>query len=154
MVEDDGIEPTTPCLQSRCSPSWANPPLMVGLVGLEPTTLALSTQCSNQLSYRPKYSGSGPKKKDCSALVHHSSFLNPALDNRWVWILAPRLGFYRYALSIYAHLQLRESWLQCGLTKLSLERRWSSRTFRYGYLVTTSPQSRTLPWQPPSLRLG
>ena len=27
VVEDDGIEPTTPCLQSRCSPSWANPPL-------------------------------------------------------------------------------------------------------------------------------
>lgn len=27
MVEDDGIEPTTPCLQSRCSPSWANPPM-------------------------------------------------------------------------------------------------------------------------------
>lgn len=24
---------------------------------------------------------------------------------------------------------------------ISLERRWSSRTFRYGYLVTTSPQS-------------
>jgi len=21
LVEDDGIEPTTPCLQSRCSPS-------------------------------------------------------------------------------------------------------------------------------------
>ena len=28
MVEDDGIEPTTPCLQSRCSPSWANPPAL------------------------------------------------------------------------------------------------------------------------------
>ena len=27
LVEDDGIEPTTPCLQSRCSPSWANPPI-------------------------------------------------------------------------------------------------------------------------------
>ena len=59
MVEDDGIEPTTPCLQSRCSPSWANPPFvphveMVGLVGLEPTTPALSRRCSNQLSYRPK----------------------------------------------------------------------------------------------------
>ena len=27
----------------------------------------------------------------------------------------------------------------------SLERRWSSRTFRYGYLVTTSPQSLALP---------
>ena len=27
LVEDDGIEPTTPCLQSMCSPSWANPPV-------------------------------------------------------------------------------------------------------------------------------
>ena len=26
-------------------------------------------------------------------------------------------------------------------SQFSLERRWSSRTFRYGYLVTTSPQS-------------
>ena len=25
-MENVGIEPTTPCLQSRCSPSWANPP--------------------------------------------------------------------------------------------------------------------------------
>ena len=31
------------------------------------------------------------------------------------------------------------------LPKYSLERRWSSHTFRYGYLVTTSPQSPTLP---------
>jgi len=29
---------------------------------------------------------------------------------------------------------------------LILERRWSSRRFPYGYLVTTSPQSLTLPW--------
>ena len=62
LVEDDGIEPTTPCLQSRCSPSWANPPFvyltsllwnLVGLDGLEPSTPALSRRCSNQLSYRP-----------------------------------------------------------------------------------------------------
>ena len=26
MVEVNGIEPMTPCLQSRCSPSWATPP--------------------------------------------------------------------------------------------------------------------------------
>ena len=37
---------------------------------------------------------------------------------------------------------------------VSLERRWSSRTFRYGYLVTTSPQSPVLPSATPSLRLG
>ena len=56
LVEANGIEPLTPCLQSRCSPSLAKPPFstLVGLVGLEPTTPALSTQCSNQLSYRPK----------------------------------------------------------------------------------------------------
>ncbi len=35
-----------------------------------------------------------------------------------------------------------------------LERRWSSRTFRYGYLVTTSPQLSDLPSAAPSLRLG
>ena len=36
----------------------------------------------------------------------------------------------------------------------SIERRWSSRTFRYGYLVTTSPQSLASPSAAPSLRLG
>ena len=35
----------------------------------------------------------------------------------------------------------------------SLERRWSSRTFRYGYLVTTSPQSSIPPSTASSLRL-
>ena len=33
---------------------------------------------------------------------------------------------------------------------LFLERRWSSRTFRYGYLVTTSPQLSDLPSAAPS----
>ena len=35
----------------------------------------------------------------------------------------------------------------------SLERRWSSRTFRYGYLVTTSPQLLTLPSTAASTRV-
>ena len=35
--------------------------------------------------------------------------------------------------------------------QFSLERRWSSRRFPYGYLVTTSPQSPTLPSAPASL---
>jgi len=34
---------------------------------------------------------------------------------------------------------------------ISLERRWSSRRFPYGYLVTTSPQSLNPPWSPASL---
>jgi len=39
-------------------------------------------------------------------------------------------------------------------SRSSLERRWSSRRFPYGYLVTTSPQSPTIPWAPASLRLA
>ena len=35
----------------------------------------------------------------------------------------------------------RPSKLNSANVYFSLERRWSSRTFRYGYLVTTSPQS-------------
>ena len=30
LVEISGIEPLTPCLQSRCSPSWAIPPYISG----------------------------------------------------------------------------------------------------------------------------
>jgi hypothetical protein len=61
MVELRRIELLTPCLQSRCSPSWATAPKvlplysgsMVGPSGFEPLTPALSARCSNQLSYRP-----------------------------------------------------------------------------------------------------
>ena len=42
----------------------------------------------------------------------------------------------------------------CFSPLFSIERRWSSRTFRYGYLVTTSPQSLASPSAAPSLRLG
>ena len=52
-MENSGIEPLTPCLQSRCSSIWANSPYM-GLNGLEPSTSRLSGVRSNQLSYRPK----------------------------------------------------------------------------------------------------
>ena len=42
---------------------------------------------------------------------------------------------------------------QCNpfFTCSSLERRWSSRTFRYGYLVTTSPQLSVPPSAAPSV---
>ena len=56
VVEPGGIEPPTPCLQSRCSPSWAMAPKLLNLVGLgrfELPTSPLSGVRSNQLSYRP-----------------------------------------------------------------------------------------------------
>jgi hypothetical protein len=67
-MEVDGIEPTTPCLQSRCSPTELHPPgdtirwpephpirwtNLVGQGGFEPPTPRLSSVCSNQLSYWP-----------------------------------------------------------------------------------------------------
>ena len=58
MVENSGIEPLTSCVQSRRSPSWANSPIMlqmVGLTGLEPVTSRLSVERSSQLSYRPMF---------------------------------------------------------------------------------------------------
>ena len=53
LVENRGFEPLTPCLQSRCSPNWANSPKMVGLIRLELATSPLSGARSNHLSYRP-----------------------------------------------------------------------------------------------------
>ena len=58
ILETVGIEPTTPCLQSRCSPTELRPPQpqqgrTMGQGGLEPPTPRLSSVCSNQLSYWP-----------------------------------------------------------------------------------------------------
>ena len=78
LMEMEGFEPLTPCLQGRCSPNWATPPFWVlyylifpmglsgpylyeckaslslmGLSGLEPPTSRLSGVRSNRLSYKP-----------------------------------------------------------------------------------------------------
>ena len=87
LVEMRRIELLTPCLQGRCSPSWATPPyLIVGVL------LALRASSFKIEQYRFKNLWASSSYERCS----HRSFS-------------------------------------------SLERRWSSRTFRYGYLVTTSP---------------
>ena len=52
LVEISGIEPLTPCLQGRCSTSWAKPPyILVKIIGLEPMTSCMSSKRSNQLGY-------------------------------------------------------------------------------------------------------
>ena len=57
----------------------------------------------------------------------------------------------RSALTCLDNSTVKHIWFS---TYLTLERRWSSRTFRYGYLVTTSPQSSVPPSAVPPLRLG
>ena len=56
---------------------------------------------------------------------------------------------YRYSVPL-----ITQQWSTFLFSTFSLERRWSSRTFRYGYLVTTSPQSSVPPSAAPSLQLG
>jgi len=58
------------------------------------------------------------------------------------WALPPRCIRPRRAL---------DAFLEGKIVRCSLERRWSSRTFRYGYLVTTSSQSPVPPSTAPSL---
>ena len=87
LVEMMGFEPMTPCLQGRCSPSWATPP------------------------------------------YHGLSFSKIISDLRKLNNKSFRTACFRSRQSTTVH-----SWKR---TMVSIERRWSSRTFRYGYLVTT-----------------
>ena len=52
------------------------------------------------------------------------------------------------------HWKINNESSSINTLSFSLERRWSSRTFRYGYLVTTSPQSLILPSTAASLQLA
>ena len=97
---------------------------------------------------------------------------NQAVYEKFIWIL-PLYGFLRHRIAVEnfssksklfeftlytpSFLYENSAFQKSNNTQtptLSLERRWSSRTFRYGYLVTTSPQLSSLPSAAPSLRLG
>ena len=45
LVEIKGIEPLTPCLQSRCSPSWAKPPFFTSAFKIEQSTSNQPSDC-------------------------------------------------------------------------------------------------------------
>ena len=101
LVEMMGIEPMTPCLQGRCSPSWATPP---------------SVWASFQFPYR------------LLKIEQQADLCFLCCTVRFLLVVFP-LWF------VFAYLQIRDI-CEWYLT-FSIERRWSSRTFRYGYLVTT-----------------
>ena len=92
--------------------------------GVEPLTSCLQGRRSSQLSYIPIYK--------CTLKIAHWKINNKPL--LWEESFLPsqsRIYFWKNISS--------------KPFSFSLERRWSSRTFRYGYLVTTSPQSLILP---------
>ncbi len=100
LMEMRRIELLTPCVQSRCSPSWATPP----------------------------------------------HFRYP---QNWTITILTLL----FELFVLPCLTSSRNLTTLSSNYFSLERRWSSRTFRYGYLVTTSPQSSILPSTTSSFRL-
>ena len=89
LVEMMGIEPMTPCLQGRCSPSWATPPCSF----ISWSIIENRTAIAGQSLYSLTLGYSTRIDSQCDFCLHQGRF--------------------------------------------SIERRWSSRTFRYGYLVTT-----------------
>ena len=99
LVEMMGIEPMTPCLQGRCSPSWATPPFFLGVIEFP----FGHSKLNNKLI--------GTRKRCFLTLSPSFSYLPT----------------YEYDLTASLKLEIM----------FSIERRWSSRTFRYGYLVTT-----------------
>ncbi len=110
-VENVGLEPTTPGLQSRCSSQLSQSPADLRVVPgrLELPTPTLSVWCSNRLSYGTP---------------------SPAPRGRALAVLrvSPLVSLSGQ------HRNLSPELFHLGDPP---ERRCSSRTFRYGYLVTT-----------------
>ena len=125
---------------------------LVGPSGLEPPTSCLSGTRSNHLSYEPSFFfgwtrrwwrwwDSNPWPPACRAGAlptelhpHIYEVVFPVTEN-WTTIDSYSAQVQRSISSSF--------WPICDTThpwkcvRVSIERRWSSRTFRYGYLVTT-----------------
>ena len=125
---------------------------LVGPNGLEPSTSRLSGVRSNHLSYEPIYAvianrfwwrwwGSNPWPPACKAgalpaELHPHRVFPGLIPGNWT---TNRLNLDGLGCYIkYAEVFLRTCVLLIRNPRtFSIERRWSSRTFRYGYLVTT-----------------
>ena len=113
-------------------------PLLVEMTGLEPVNPLLAKQVLSQLSYTPIVS--------CEFLQKpwklNNEFTNSSLSRLFLFL--SRLYDFTFCrdqysseyLLFYPKFEIFEL-TSSDLTHVSLERRWSSHTFRYGYLVTT-----------------
>ena len=150
-MEPRRVELLTSWMQIRRSTNWAKAPFwktkincnillstfrkLVGRGGLEPPTSRLSGVRSNQLSYRPR----------------QAAGLKLIIEEIWGRLgPGPSKMGWCFDMQRTYHAKWSTSKTEVLLLRSSLERRWSSRRFPYGYLVTTSPQSLILPWPPAS----
>ena len=132
----------------------------MGLSGLEPPTSRLSGVRSNQLSYKPIFFRFGGHllSHAVSSIVPSAAQVLTIVFGMGTGVAPERIATEILCYSVISSVMLIHSILDNSTVKQPLlallERRWSSRTFRYGYLVTTSPQLSSLPSAAPSLRLG
>ena len=144
------------CRNRNFKAPWVGFSSLVGLSGLEPPTSRLSGGRSNQLSYKPIFSGLVLLLLKPLVEISGIEPLTPCLQSRCSpsWAIPPylfRVGPWKLNNKLEIHSDLGYELL--SFTHFSIERRWSSRTFRYGYLVTTSPQSLVSPSTAGSFRL-
>ena len=120
---------------SFLTPPWGG---MVELMGLEPTTSCLQSRCSSQLSYSPNQEFfQSPNSRFFTSTIR----LFPLTGSFENWIV--RCNSLVMSPSPTSDCS---EFNHIGITSdCSLERRWSSRWFPNGYLVTTSSQSSTEP---------
>ena len=124
---------------------------LVGTPGLEPGTSSLSEMRSNQLSYAPPH---GKRMVELIGFEPMTFCLQSRCSNQLSYSPGKDQGCAPRKMN--SAMCLRTTIGKDGPTVPrrgggSLERRWSSRRFPYGYLVTTSSQSPAIPSAPPPL---
>ena len=144
LVGSNGLGPSTSRLSGVCSNQLSYEPIVVEIKRVELLTSCLQGRRSSQLSYTPI-----PKTTIRSSVL-------PFPPGTLYKTNAP---LFFGALSLHQLKMIEENKSSLNPVPVSTrmlvnilrtltilpKRRWSSRTFRYGYLVTTSPQSFVLP---------
>ena len=127
LVGSNGLGPSTSRLSGVCSNQLSYEPVLVEVIGFEPMTPCLQGRCSTSWAIPPStfFRALLPFLAKINAPPYRKALL--LKTNKKETVYSP------YRLELVKRLSAR-------LTVLP-KRRWSSRTFRYGYLVTTSPQS-------------
>ena len=145
LVENKRIELLTPCVQGRCSPSWANSPYCLLIFRIPSSPFPRSSLAIARCARSSLVTLLGLRKIICAITclfrdtLRHCFFArrSPSLD-----ALTPHSS--RSLIITKNPAQFFKTYSAEKLT-YSLERRWSSRSFSNGYLVTTSPQSSVSP---------
>ena len=126
MVELMGIEPMTPCLQGRCSPSWAITPsksasFFTELVRYtEKDTILLPPRVPYCLSFlcgvsgltphcrgQPPASGWSDRSRTCGLLLPRQALYHLSYTSIYVGETATREQFYKTAISLLCTSVLR-----------------------------------------------